>query len=232
MTRFRADLPWRSFAGGATADPSASLGMTKGTDARQHLRTDGESSRLSAVSSLFSGSQVHQLLFSPERREFSVQSANLNVGTNLNFVIASKAVGPALRLDPKTNSRKTAVPTLQPFQPLANSPWKRPSPLCHPERSRGTCSAPFLNATAGACPRPFIILSDHAGYNRQAFQNPFMFNLETLVDVFGADCCQQAGTRDSMAGCGRQLAPHIERRTHGPRLCHCSSLQLLGHRQG
>jgi hypothetical protein len=43
---------------------------------------------------------------------------------------------------------------LQFFQPLANSPWKRPSPLCHPERSRGTCCAPFLNATVKPCPQP------------------------------------------------------------------------------
>jgi hypothetical protein len=30
------------------------------------------------------------------------------------------------------------------FQPLANSPWMHHPPLCHPERSPGTCSAPRL----------------------------------------------------------------------------------------
>ncbi len=39
------------------------------------------------------------------------------------------------------------------LQPLANSSGSAPHP-CHPERSRGTCGAPFPNATATVCRRP------------------------------------------------------------------------------
>src|ERR1700733_2771097 len=40
---------------------------------------------------------------------------------------------------------------LQFFQPLANSPWKHHSTLCHPDRRGGTCSFP-PPATKLGCP--------------------------------------------------------------------------------
>src|ERR1700722_15465247 len=45
-----------------------------------------------------------------------------------------------------------ASPDLQLFPPLANSTWKHRPTLCHPERSRGTCSAPSHLTTAKSTP--------------------------------------------------------------------------------
>jgi putative endonuclease len=55
--------------------------------------------------------------------------------TALNFVIPSVAEGPAVR-----PSAATTVKTLHPnYQHKVRQPFK----LCHPERSRGTCSSPL-----------------------------------------------------------------------------------------
>src|SRR5580698_7815423 len=79
----------------------------------------------------------------------------LNGSAPLPFVIPSVAEGSAVRpsdlpifpskLQP---SNRRVIPTevegpAVPSIPITNVEWKRPSPLCHPERSRGICSAPL-----------------------------------------------------------------------------------------
>src|SRR5580698_5384629 len=70
------------------------------------------------------------------------------------FVIPSVAEGSAVRppdlpifpSKPQPSNRRV-IPTevegpFVPSIPITNVEWKRPSPLCHPERSRVICSAP------------------------------------------------------------------------------------------